>query len=104
MKLQSQTLNFKSQIIKMILSKLLHKIPVLETFGNLDLEVSELVFDSRKVPKVRCMLLLKERFQTDIVISIQRLKKVQKPLFAKFYQKIYQKELIIFKLKTLLKL
>ena len=33
----------------MILSKLLHKIPVLETFGNLDSEVSELVFDSRKV-------------------------------------------------------
>ena len=33
----------------MILNKLLHKIPVLETFGNLDSEVSELVFDSRKV-------------------------------------------------------
>ena len=33
----------------MILNKLLHKIPVLETFGNLDSEVSEIVFDSRKV-------------------------------------------------------
>ena len=32
----------------MILSELLHKIPVLETFGNLHTEVSEIVFDSRK--------------------------------------------------------
>ena len=32
----------------MILSELLHKIPVLETFGNLHSEVSEIVFDSRK--------------------------------------------------------
>ncbi len=33
----------------MILSTLLHKIPVIETFGNIDSEVSELTFDSRKV-------------------------------------------------------
>ena len=33
----------------MILSELLHKIPVLETFGNLNSEVTEIVFDSRKV-------------------------------------------------------
>lgn len=32
----------------MKLSALLHKIPVLETLGNLDTEVSEIVFDSRK--------------------------------------------------------
>lgn len=32
----------------MILSELLHKIPVLETFGNLHTEVSEIVLDSRK--------------------------------------------------------
>lgn len=32
----------------MVLSNLLHKIPVLETFGNLNSEVTEIVFDSRK--------------------------------------------------------
>jgi hypothetical protein len=33
-----------------------YKNPVLETFGNLDSEVSELVFDSRKVTENSCML------------------------------------------------
>lgn len=33
----------------MILQDLLHKIPVAETFGSLNTEVSEIVFDSRKV-------------------------------------------------------
>lgn len=35
----------------MILSELLHSIPVLETFGKLDSEVSDIVFDSRRATK-----------------------------------------------------
>ena len=43
----------------MILSELLHKIPVLETFGNLAMskEVSKSFSIAEKLPKVRFMLL-----------------------------------------------
>ena len=74
--------------IKMILSELLHKIPSFRNFWkSCNSEVSEIVFDSRKVTEGSLYVAVKGQFQTDILIFLQQSKREQKPLFAKFYQK-----------------
>ena len=71
----------------MILSELLHKIPVLETFGNLNSEVSEIVFDSRKVTEGSLYVAVKGTVSDGHSYISSAIEREQKPFFAKFYQK-----------------
>ena len=66
----------------MILSELLHKIPVLETFGNLNSEVSEIVFDSRKVTEGSALCCCKGTVSDGHSYISSAIEKGEKPLFC----------------------
>jgi len=72
----------------MQLVELLNRIPVLESHGNSDREVSALVFDSRKVSKDSLYIAVKGTAADDIHLLHRLLRKAQKQLFAKIYRKI----------------